>query len=336
MNPKPSKQEADGMALAEEYKALAKQKENLNMKTYAVEIRDRGTCIPAAVLVFQARNPAEVALYRKSGWGHGGCMLLRLDTGEGHADPYAWGKDGTRTMVMAAEWVQAAWRDYLDHAGLSPHPFYTGRVIDVRVIAGEVAEASVAEWRAELDGVPELQSEYEPKGSACEAMQRSIQEAGFALDRNTVARKGQRVTREDGTHICTLARDLVRNRPIFMEDFEDWKIKPPETGDRVKDFVLRDGALFMREHPQHLMQICIEGKWLPDNEYPAPALNMPFDREPVITINGAPLTAAQAMTIRVALASMSTDCGDDAHGKTMAEGYETARAQIHKLMGIEP
>jgi hypothetical protein len=87
---------------------------------------------------------------------------------------------------------------------------------------------------------------------------------------NIIARKGQRVTREDGTYICRLARDLVRERPIFIEDFEDWQITPPTRGESAKDFVSRDGAPFMRAHPLHLTQICIEGKWVPDCDYPEP------------------------------------------------------------------
>ena len=58
-----------------------------------------------------------------------------------------------------------------------------------------------------------------------------------------------------------------------------------------------------------------------------------------ITINGQKLTAAQAMTIRVALGSFalslqSDGLGDDEHGAAMTEGYLTAIRDIHTLMSV--
>lgn len=49
--------------------------------------------------------------------------------------------------------------------------------------------------------------------------------------------------------------------------------------------------------------------------------------EPLISINGRPLTEAESMTIRVALMSFLSEMvepgslGDDAHGKAMRDGY---------------
>lgn len=51
--------------------------------------------------------------------------------------------------------------------------------------------------------------------------------------------------------------------------------------------------------------------------------------EPIITVNGTPLTSAEAMTVRVALETFdmtlaADGLGDDAHGKTMVKLYRTA------------
>ncbi len=115
------------------------------MQTFAVEIRDRGTCIPAVALVFAARNEAEDALYRKAGWNpRTGCILMRLDTCEAKADPYDW-PDGT--MRIAAAWAQDSLHAY---ASSDPqqarHPFPPGCVIDVMYIQGHTAAPCAAEW----------------------------------------------------------------------------------------------------------------------------------------------------------------------------------------------
>jgi hypothetical protein len=60
-------------------------------------------------------------------------------------------------------------------------------------------------------------------------------------------------------------------------------------------------------------------------------------QEPSITINGSALTTAQAMTVRVGLASfqmMLADegLGDDEHGNAMTSGYLARLAEINKLM----
>jgi hypothetical protein len=59
--------------------------------------------------------------------------------------------------------------------------------------------------------------------------------------------------------------------------------------------------------------------------------------EPAITINGTPLTTAQAMTMRVALETFAMDLrdhglGDDEHGTTMTHGYLAAIRVIRELM----
>lgn len=60
--------------------------------------------------------------------------------------------------------------------------------------------------------------------------------------------------------------------------------------------------------------------------------------EPQISIQGFLLTAAQAMTIRVAIenfaVSLRDGLGDDAHGKAMTEGYLARIQEIRKLMRL--
>jgi hypothetical protein len=115
------------------------------MQTFAVEIRDQNTCIPAVALVFTARNEAEDAIYRKAGWNpRSGCMLMRLDSGEAKPDPYDW-PDGT--MRIAAAWAQDRWHAYASGSPQqSKHPFPPGGVIDVMHIQGRTAAPCPAEW----------------------------------------------------------------------------------------------------------------------------------------------------------------------------------------------
>lgn len=60
-------------------------------------------------------------------------------------------------------------------------------------------------------------------------------------------------------------------------------------------------------------------------------------KEPTIIINGTKLTKAQAMTVRVAVESLSTSLhhdglGDDDHGKAMTRGYLGAIEGIRLAM----
>jgi hypothetical protein len=50
-----------------------------------------------------------------------------------------------------------------------------------------------------------------------------------------------------------------------------------------------------------------------------------------MTINGQPLTEAEVMTIRAALAGMNFDCGTDEHGKKMEAAY---RATAYGLLAM--
>jgi hypothetical protein len=64
---------------------------------------------------------------------------------------------------------------------------------------------------------------------------------------------------------------------------------------------------------------------------------MPFPTEANIVINGVTLTHAQAMTVRVAIASLRSDMathglGDDEHGKFMAQAYLDRGAEVETLL----
>lgn len=61
-------------------------------------------------------------------------------------------------------------------------------------------------------------------------------------------------------------------------------------------------------------------------------------KESTITINGKPLTMAQAMTIRVAVGTLAMSLmddealGDDSTGLAITQGYRGAIGDIYKLM----
>ena len=64
---------------------------------------------------------------------------------------------------------------------------------------------------------------------------------------------------------------------------------------------------------------------------------MPIDRESIITINGATLTEAQSMTVRVALQIYAMELqgnglGSDETGQTIAEGYLRCIGEINQLL----
>lgn len=54
--------------------------------------------------------------------------------------------------------------------------------------------------------------------------------------------------------------------------------------------------------------------------------------EPEITVNGTRLTEAQAMTVRVALASFDTYRGDDEHGRAMSRAYADRLREVSRIM----
>jgi len=64
---------------------------------------------------------------------------------------------------------------------------------------------------------------------------------------------------------------------------------------------------------------------------------MPTDRESDITINGVPLTNAQAMTVRVAIENFASDLREDGLGKdevgvAICQGYLARIDEIRRLI----
>lgn len=94
------------------------------MTTKFLEIRDRGTCIPAlAFYISEGDGP----IARRAGFGEVGCVyLIALATEKAAYDPYSgvWG--GARTMRVAHQWLSEHFAEVSD-----------GQVVDVRVILGE-------------------------------------------------------------------------------------------------------------------------------------------------------------------------------------------------------
>ena len=67
-------------------------------------------------------------------------------------------------------------------------------------------------------------------------------------------------------------------------------------------------------------------------------MNLPV--EPVIIVNGVPLSLGQAMTVRAALNGFCSTLreeglGDDEHGKMMTEGYLARTKEVFELMGLK-
>lgn len=99
-----------------------------------VEIRDRGTFIPAMAVALRARDEAEMFLLNRAGYGEDQIpaidgnppyvILVKLDGVEAQYDPFAW--ENQRTMGCAHRWISEHWRD------VQP-----GSVIDVEFLLGE-------------------------------------------------------------------------------------------------------------------------------------------------------------------------------------------------------
>lgn len=108
------------------------------MKTYIVEIRDRNTYIPAAVLVISASNAAQRYHLGRSGWSIDGtqCILTKLSDGNGRCDAYDW---DDRTMQTA--------HNYISDSLYKGYPIADGQVIDVEYILGETKEPKLSESR---------------------------------------------------------------------------------------------------------------------------------------------------------------------------------------------
>lgn len=100
-----------------------------------IEIRDRGTFIPAAAICVAPVNESQRYLARRAGFGPEGghIILMRLSDQEAHADPHDWKKD-TRTMPAAHKYVLQNFKSVAD-----------GDVIDVEFILGEKPSPKASE-----------------------------------------------------------------------------------------------------------------------------------------------------------------------------------------------
>lgn len=100
------------------------------MKTKFIEIRDRGTFIPALAILISG---ADGYLARRAGFGEEPCVyLMTLATEKCSYDPFHW---GNRTMTGAHMWIRDHWDRLSD-----------GDVVDVEYLAGE----STAPKRSEV------------------------------------------------------------------------------------------------------------------------------------------------------------------------------------------
>lgn len=100
------------------------------METKLIEIRDRGTFIPAMATKVAG---SEHWLLKASGYGHRPYIILTKLTGpECQYDPYKWGN--ARTMQTAHQYIIDHW-DQLQ----------SGDMVDVRVLLGESTENAPSE-----------------------------------------------------------------------------------------------------------------------------------------------------------------------------------------------
>lgn len=100
------------------------------MDTKFVEIRDRGTFIPA--LAFSIEG-ADHYLARRAGFGARMVYLVGLNAERCAYDPYNW-PSGSRTYKIAHLWLSENW-----------DAFESGGVVDVEFILGERTEPKVSE-----------------------------------------------------------------------------------------------------------------------------------------------------------------------------------------------
>lgn len=98
-----------------------------------IEIRDRGTFIPAvAIDCSLSGNSFNDYLLRRAGYGDRRCILLtRIDGGRAHYDPYDW---GDRTWTVTHDYLEKHWDEIAD-----------AEVIDVEFILGEREKPKISE-----------------------------------------------------------------------------------------------------------------------------------------------------------------------------------------------
>lgn len=101
------------------------------METKPIEIRDRGTFIPALA----ARvSPADGFLIARAGFVEPAVILIHLQSMDCHYDPFGWPASAGRTMREAHKHIEQRWDE------IAP-----GAVVDVEYILGETEEPKVSE-----------------------------------------------------------------------------------------------------------------------------------------------------------------------------------------------
>ena len=106
------------------------------MDTKLVEIRDRGTLVPALALRVSGRDGW---LFQRAGFGDQPLVyLIMLATEQCQYDPYHW--DNRRTMGNAHHWIAEHWEELT-----------SGAVVDVEFILGETAQPKRSEQLSHAD-----------------------------------------------------------------------------------------------------------------------------------------------------------------------------------------
>lgn len=108
-----SANEADEQARADYDRAYRALLSEPRFQTKLFEVRDTGTTILVMATRADGQHYALHPFFRKYGYGPDSILLTRLDTGEGHVDPYDW-KENPRTMRLAALFIQEHFPDLKD------------------------------------------------------------------------------------------------------------------------------------------------------------------------------------------------------------------------------
>ena len=108
------------------------------IESKVLEIRDRGTHIPALAIRMLGTNPTQAYYFRRCGYPPDGSsiMLMRLYDGKATNDPYEWEalRMGPRTMPVAHNWIIDHYRELSD-----------GDVVDVEFILSETSSSKTSE-----------------------------------------------------------------------------------------------------------------------------------------------------------------------------------------------
>jgi len=104
------------------------------LETKTIEIRDRGTFIPAMATLMLTTNANDFYLIRRAGYGIGRSVILcNINDGRSQNDAYNWGVN-PRTMFVVHQWLERHWDD-----------IESGDVVDVEYILGERTTKKVSE-----------------------------------------------------------------------------------------------------------------------------------------------------------------------------------------------